>query len=136
MKPLAFSVAAFGLLSLGGCVIAVGDGHDDDFDASYDYDFDERAGTVYGAEVLPDAVTFTVTSNGCTDETFMDVYVERIDDDRYAVTVDREQADNCRALVPEGVTLVWSFADLGIPAGADVRIGNQVRRYRSVPLSN
>ncbi|MEO0714088.1 MAG: hypothetical protein AAFY37_09265, partial [Pseudomonadota bacterium] len=70
------------------------------------------------------------------DETFMDVYVERIDDDRYAVTVDREQADNCRALVPEGVTLVWSFAALGIPAGADVRIGNQVRRYRSVPLSN
>lgn len=114
-------------LMLGGCVIAVSeDGFDSDFD--HHADFDRSAGSVFGADVTADAVTFRVTSNGCTDQSYFDVDVDRRGEGRYDVTIERREADKCRALLQDGVELTWTFDELRIPEGADVRIGNQVRR--------
>jgi hypothetical protein len=117
-------VAAAGAasLALGGCVIVDADVSD----AGWDHDF----GYVLGAEVSPRGpdISITAHSNGCTNkEDFRPVVRER-DHDRFDVGFRRTREDNCRALMPEGRTMTWSFAELGIPRDARVIILNPVGR--------
>lgn len=87
-------------------------------------------GLLYGAEVSvrgPSEISVVARSNGCTQKEDFRADVDR-DDGRYRVRFDRMRDDNCRALVPEGRRMTWSFAELGIPDGAQVTITNRVGR--------
>lgn len=117
---LAGAAAAF---ALSGCVIVASD---DGLD--YHSGWDSDSGSVFGATVLTDSVAFLVTSNGCTDKSYFNIDIDRHDEDEYSVTIDRRQQDRCRAYIPEGEEFVWTFEELGIPAGAEVSVGNEVRR--------
>jgi len=104
---------------LGGCVIVNADGRDRD-----------GHGYLYGVEVSAQNrdVTILVRSNGCTQKNHFRLAVDRRGEERYDIGFHRSEADNCRALVPEGRRLSWTFAELGIPEDARVMIVNQVGR--------
>lgn len=67
-----------------------------------------------------------VRSNGCTDKDSFDPVV-MVDPRRgWAFTVElrRLRPDHCRAFLPEGVELVWTRDELGLPPRAAVRVIN------------
>ncbi|MGY6627914.1 MAG: hypothetical protein ACXIVL_05310 [Oceanicaulis sp.] len=74
-----------------------------------------------------------VASNGCTtrDSFVADVYGAGGQGWNFDVTLTRIHSDNCRALLPQGVELVWSRDELGLPQGAGLRVTNP----RSAPPS-
>jgi len=71
------------------------------------------------------AVVVRVDSNGCTDVS--DFAVEVTDGTATDVTFTREQADLCKALVPDGVELRWTYEELGLASGKAVAVHNPVR---------
>ncbi|MEQ9314199.1 MAG: hypothetical protein RLN72_00010 [Henriciella sp.] len=116
------AAAAAGFLTLSGCVIAVD--ADDDVHSNWDMHHDYSA--LKGADIGPDFVMARVSSNGCTTKDFIGTDVRKTGDDSFSVGFYREKADYCRAMLPEGVALTWTFAELGIPQGAEVNIRNSV----------
>ncbi len=125
MKHSGHVVSLLALASLGGCII-IADGDERNIRVSAnDHD---RSGTVFGAEILLDSVRFRVTSNGCTDKSDFAVSVDPDGNDEYELMLDRVAPDNCRALLPEGTVIEYSFSELGLPEGAAITIANPVRR--------
>lgn len=118
-------VTGFATLTLlGGCIII--DADEDHFRA--DFTTDRHYGSVFAADVSGESVAFLVSSNGCTTRDFFNVDVIDEDDDVYELGLRRTRADNCEALVPEGIEVGWTYSELGIPAHAEVHLRNQVRR--------
>lgn len=122
----AMTLAAAGLagVMLSGCIVV-----DADVRESH-WDWDDDFGTVLGAEVSvrgPE-VMIIAHSNGCTDrEDFAPVVRDR-GDDKFDVGFRRIKEDRCKALVPDGRRMVWSFAELGIPRNSRVFLMNRVGR--------
>lgn len=71
------------------------------------------------------AVVVRVDSNGCTDAS--NFAVEVADGGTVDLTFTREKPDLCRALVPDGVELRWTYQELGLEAGKTVVVRNPVR---------
>lgn len=71
------------------------------------------------------AVLVRVGSNGCTQTS--DFAVEVADGETVDLTFTREKPDMCKALVPEGVELRWTYAELGLSSGKAVVVRNPVR---------
>jgi hypothetical protein len=109
---------------LAGCVVV-------DADVSeHGWGWDDDFGYVQSAEVSPRGpeVTITAHSNGCTEkEDFRPVVHDR-GDDRFDIGFRRIKEDRCKALMPEGRSMTWSFAELGIPRNSSVFIMNRVGR--------
>lgn len=124
MTKLAFIAASgFAATLLAGCVIVDADVRDLDWDRG-DY------GNLYGAEVSPLAgeVTIVTRSNGCTQKEDFRFIVRDRGEDAFDVGFRRERPDNCKALVPDGRRMTWTYAELGIPRNASVHILNPVGR--------
>lgn len=66
-----------------------------------------------------------VDSNGCTQASDFEVLVN--DGSPAEITLRRTKEDLCKALVPEGVELRWTYADLGLEPGAPARILNPLK---------
>ena len=113
------------LTLLGGCIII--DADDDGFRADFSTDRYEY-GTVYGADVSGSSVAFIVSSNGCTDRSFFDFDILDDDGDVFEIGVRRVRKDHCKALVPEGVEIGWTYSEMGLPDDAEVIVRNRVRR--------
>lgn len=111
----------FGAFALSGCVIVDADEH-----VRADWSGERDYGELMGADVSADVITVRVTSNGCTTKDFIGANVNKSGDDRFSVGFYREREDYCRAYLPDGVSLSWTFEELGIPDGAVVRIRNDV----------
>ncbi|WP_018997929.1 hypothetical protein [Hirschia maritima] len=114
-----------GIVSLGvlvtGCInVQTGSRGHGDFNY---YD----AASVKGVSVQNGEIAVTVSSNGCTDKDFIDAEVEKDGRSHFEVEFERVRTDHCKAYKPDGVTLVYTFQELGIPAGSTVEIENQVR---------
>ena len=123
MKRAALALALLGAPALSGCLII--DADDEGYAGSYQYN---TPGTVFGAAVNPDTVDFLVSSNGCTDKTYFEVDVDRRGDDGARVELRRIRTDNCRAFVPDGARVSWSYAELGLDPGMEVTVSNAVSR--------
>ena len=106
---------------LGACVIVDADEH-----TSSSWDMDRDYGSLKGAEVSANQITARVSSNGCTTKDFIGTDVRKSGEDSFTVGFYREKQDYCRANLPDGVALSWSFEELGIPNGADVSVRNRV----------
>lgn len=65
-----------------------------------------------------------VGSNGCTTLDSFEVQLTDAADGYTDVVVNRRSPDVCKALVPEGVELAWSFGTLGLPSDARLRLLN------------
>lgn len=118
-----FGAVALAASSLGGCLIVDADVRENDFGSF-------GGGLLYGAEVGvrgPSEISIVAHSNGCTQKEDFSADVNH-DDGRYRVRFEREEEDNCKALMPEGRRMTWTFRELGIPDGAQVTVSNRVGR--------
>lgn len=125
MKKIAV-LAAAGIASvmLSGCILVDADVRD------HGRDWDDDFGYVLGAEVSARGpeVMIIAHSNGCTNkEDFAPVVRDR-GDDRFDVGFRRINEDNCKALMPDGRRMSWSFAELGVPRQARVYLMNRIGR--------
>jgi hypothetical protein len=71
------------------------------------------------------ALVVRADSNGCT--AAADFAVAISEGDVTDITLTRQSPDLCKALVPDGVELRWTYAELGLEAGDAVRVTNPVR---------
>lgn len=65
-----------------------------------------------------------VGSNGCTETSSFEVKIK--DGEPAELTLTRRTPDLCKALVPEGVTVSWTYAELGLEPGQPVRVLNPI----------
>ncbi len=120
------ALAAVALLPLlGGCVIYSNEGGEkvsvmsdrvavetETLEAVRKVDFDgQRLNVVVG-------------SNGCTEASSFEVKIK--DGDPAELSLTRRTPDLCKALVREGVTVSWTYAELGLTPGAAVRVMNPI----------
>lgn len=77
-----------------------------------------------------------VFSNGCTTKDSFDAVATGSPRAGWAfdVTLTRDVPDTCEAILPQGVELVWTQDELGLPASARLALTNPVDTYRSVPI--
>ncbi len=119
------TLAAAGLagVMLSGCIMVDADVRESRWD-------DDDFGGLLGAEVSARGpeVMIIAHSNGCTDkQDFVPVVRDR-GNDRFDVGFRRIKDDRCKALVPDGRRMSWSFAELGVPRDARVFLMNRVGR--------
>ena len=121
------ALAAVALLPLlGGCVIYSNEGGEkvsvnvsdqiaaktEALEAVRKVDFDgQRLNVVVG-------------SNGCTEASSFEVKIK--DGDPAELSLTRRTPDLCKAIVREGVTVSWTYAELGLESGAAVRVMNPI----------
>lgn len=120
-----FALAAAAAAALSGCVIVAADIPEH----HWDHD-DDGYGYLYGAEISDRGreVTILVHSNGCTERGDFDVNIDHRGDNRFNIGFQRKKPDYCKALVPEGRRLTWTYEELGLPRNATVLITNPVGR--------
>jgi hypothetical protein len=71
------------------------------------------------------ALVARVDSNGCTQASDFEVSIA--DNDPTEITLRRTKQDLCKALVPDGVELRWTYAELGLEPGTPARIVNPLK---------
>lgn len=112
---------------LGGCVIYASEGGERDVMvqlAAVD-EIGEADETVRSAHFEDGRLVVRVDSNGCTSAANFEVRL--VGDRPAALTLKRVRPDPCRALVPEGVEVSWTYAELGLEPGTSVRLMNAIR---------
>lgn len=115
-------------LMLGGCVIYASDSGETTTvrtapAASVQIETRELE-NVRGVRFEQSQAVVRVTSNGCTrKEHFV---VEIVDGGARPgeIALVRETPDHCRAMIAEGVELAWTYEELGLERGADLRLAN------------
>jgi len=128
MSPIArgLLLVAVAAPMLSGCVIYANDGGED-----VKVTVGSTTTTVGDAETLRSvrfetgALVARVDSNGCTQAS--DFAVAVTDGTPVELTLTRSSPDLCKALVPDGVELRWTYEELGVVSGTAVRVINPVR---------
>jgi hypothetical protein len=67
-------------------------------------------------------MTVVVGSNGCTQISNFEVRIT--EGDKAEIALARTKPDLCRAIVPEGVSLSWTYEELGLKKGQPVIVKN------------
>jgi hypothetical protein len=82
---------------------------------------------VQAAAIGQGQAAFWVESNGCTTR---DDLMPVVSQYRGAATITlwRVSEDKCDEPIPGGVEVRWTFEEMGLPAGTDVRVGNTYER--------
>lgn len=122
LKPWLAALIAAPLLS--ACLII-----DADEGGPVRIDLDEGSApeAVYAVSFGREGVAARVSSNGCTKKADFVTSVRRGVGKAELVFV-RTVEDRCRALLPSGVDLSWSYKELGLSPQEDVRIANPFTR--------
>lgn len=111
---------------LGGCLIYANDGGEKVSVSVADRNPvpSEPLEAVRRAEFDGQRLNVVVGSNGCTEASSFEVRIK--DADPTELTLVRRAPDLCKALVREGVTVSWTYAELGLEAGEPVRVMNPI----------
>jgi len=119
----AVALAGASACMLSGCLIVSAD-------VKGDYHDDNHYSRLLGVEVSARApeITIIAHSNGCTEKSQFEPRVRKHGDNDVTVAFQRVSEDRCKAFMPEGKRLTWSFSDLGIREGASVRVLNVIGR--------
>ncbi|MGH7025837.1 hypothetical protein [Brevundimonas sp.] len=121
------ALAAVALLPLlGGCVIYSNEGGEKITVAASDRVSaqTEALEAVRKVDFDGQRLNVVVGSNGCTEVSSFEVKIK--DGDPAELTLTRRAPDLCKALVPEGKTVSWTYAELGLETGAVVRVLNPI----------
>jgi len=120
------AVAAVALLPLlGGCVIYSNEGGEKiSIVADQGTTRAEALEAVRKVDFDGQRLNVVVGSNGCTETSSFEVKIK--DGDPAELTLTRRTPDLCKALVPEGVTVSWTYAELGLERGQPVRVLNPI----------
>lgn len=122
------AAAAVALLPLlGGCVIYSSDGGERKVNinpANQVVTQPEVLEAVRKVDFDGQRMNVVVGSNGCTEASSFEVKIK--DGDPAELSLTRRAPDLCKALVREGVTVSWTYAELGLEAGQPVRVLNPI----------
>lgn len=123
---LAVVLAAAALLPLlGGCVIYSNEGGEKiSIVADQGTTRAEALEAVRKVDFDGQRLNVVVGSNGCTETSSFEVKIK--DGEPAELTLTRRTPDLCKALVPEGVTVSWTYAELGLERGEPVRVLNPI----------
>ncbi|MGU3457322.1 hypothetical protein ACLBV5_13520 [Brevundimonas sp. M1A4_2e] len=123
---LAVVLAAATLLPLlGGCVIYSNEGGEKiSIVADQGTTRVEALEAVRKVDFDGQRLNVVVGSNGCTETSSFEVKIK--DGEPAELTLTRRTPDLCKALVPEGVTVSWTYAELGLEPGQPVRVLNPI----------
>jgi len=123
---LAVVLAAAALLPLlGGCVIYSNEGGEKiSIVADQGTTRAEALEAVRKVDFDGQRLNVVVGSNGCTETSSFEVKIK--DGEPAELTLTRRTPDLCKALVPEGVTVSWTYAELGLEPGQPVRVLNPI----------
>ncbi|WP_427789034.1 hypothetical protein [Brevundimonas diminuta] len=69
-------------------------------------------------------LSVVVGSNGCTEASSFEVRIK--DDEPAELSLIRRAPDMCKALVPDGKTVNWTYDELGLKSGQSVRVINPI----------
>lgn len=69
-------------------------------------------------------LSIVVGSNGCTEASSFEVRIK--DDEPAELSLTRRSPDMCKALVPDGKTVSWTYDELGLKPGQSVRVINPI----------
>ena len=124
MRAVKLAAALVVLPLMGGCIIYSAD-HGETVTVST-----ADTGAAAGKALEPlsrisldgQKLTVVVGSNGCTQTSSFEVHIK--DASPAEISLVRSQPDLCRAIVPEGVTLSWTYEELGVKPGQAVKILN------------
>lgn len=111
---------------LSACVIYSNEGADKDVIVRVG-DAAAPLETVRSARFDGDRLVVRVNSNGCTETADFAVDLTPGDDGWTDVVLRRTEADLCKALVPDGTEVSWTFTELGLEPGAQARLINPTR---------
>ena len=78
---------------------------------------------IHAAAITRDLAVFWVSSNGCTEKEDLTPVIDRAGDGS-TITLRRIDEDTCNRPLAEGVEIIWSFEELGLPPGERVRVNN------------
>ena len=81
--------------------------------------------TLRAVRFEPGALVVRADSNGCTSETAFAVHIADSDGPAQ-ISLTRQSPDLCKALVPDGVELRWTYAELGLASGEAAVVNNPV----------
>lgn len=125
MRLAAVAAAAALLPLLGGCVIYSNEGGEKiSIVADQGATRAEALEAVRKVDFDGQRLNVVVGSNGCTETSSFEVKIK--DGDPAELTLSRRTPDLCKALVPEGVTVSWTYAELGLEPGQPVRVLNPI----------
>lgn len=92
-------------------------------------DAERRLESVLGWRVERDTLIVQAHSNGCTTKDSFEIDIFMAPQSWTAeVELVRREPDRCEAVLPQGVTLEWTRAELGVPQSADIRLANPIGR--------
>jgi len=124
----ALIAAALAAPLLSGCVIYADDSAQKDVIVSWSGDPSAPAlEAVRSARIADGRLTVRVESNGCTDATHFAVDLTPTGDGWTEVALRRTAQDLCKALVPDGVEVSWTLAELGVEPGTQARLINPTK---------
>ena len=123
---LAVVLAAAALLPLlGGCVIYSNEGGEKvSIVTDHGTTRAEALEAVRKVDFDGQRLNVVVGSNGCTETSSFEIKIK--EGDPAELTLTRRTPDLCKALVPEGVTVSWTYAELGLERGQPVRVLNPI----------
>lgn len=125
MRLAAVAAAAALLPLLGGCVIYSNEGGEKiSIVADQGTTRAEALEAVRKVDFDGQRLNVVVGSNGCTETASFEVKIK--DGEPAELTLTRRTPDLCKALVPEGVTVSWTYAELGLELGEPVRVLNPI----------
>nr|WP_303683456.1 hypothetical protein [Brevundimonas naejangsanensis] len=125
MRRAVVLAAAALLPLLGGCVIYSNEGGEKiSIVADQGTTRAEALEAVRKVDFDGQRLNVVVGSNGCTETSSFEVKIK--DGEPAELTLTRRTPDLCKALVPEGVTVSWTYAELGLEPGQPVRVLNPI----------
>ncbi len=125
MRLAAVAAAAALLPLLGGCVIYSNEGGEKiSIVADQGTTRAEALEAVRKVDFDGQRLNVVVGSDGCTETSSFEVKIK--DGEPAELTLTRRTPDLCKALVPEGVTVSWTYAELGLEPGQPVRVLNPI----------
>jgi hypothetical protein len=80
--------------------------------------------TIRGFYTDPDGISFQVSSSGCTDKEDFQVQKSNCNPPQLALV--RKKPDLCKAYIPYGVFVQYSWQELGFSKGTQFKIANLV----------
>lgn len=101
---------------------------EDDSRASYNIKTQFGIPALMAADIQTDTITIRIDSNGCTTKESLEADVDQDGKNEYEIAFDRLKEDRCRAYLPDGITLTYTYDELDIPEGAYVRVLNKISR--------
>lgn len=120
MLKRAATFGAIATLTTGCIIIADSDNHYQPNETT------SKLETFYAVAVDADAIAIRASTGGCTSKASFSTDVDRTGDNAFTVGFKRTQEDYCQALLPDGVELIYTRAELGMPQGAKVTVRNRV----------